>query len=155
MQPLFPGESGVDQLVEIIKVEVIYFLNLCPSFCLVHSLSFLMLVCSVLDIGYANQRGNQVHESKLHRIQVSPDQSSPMAQGLPESPYGACLYESMYHLRTIQHTTFTAVKLMNFCFLDISQANTIRSSGSCVEAAPVFPKSALHCCKKFELCCPI
>lgn len=25
LQPLFPGESGVDQLVEIIKVQVIYF----------------------------------------------------------------------------------------------------------------------------------
>ena len=28
-QPLFPGESGVDQLVEIIKVTILYFSTSC------------------------------------------------------------------------------------------------------------------------------
>uniref|UniRef100_A0A3B6N1X9 non-specific serine/threonine protein kinase n=1 Tax=Triticum aestivum TaxID=4565 RepID=A0A3B6N1X9_WHEAT len=43
-QPLFPGESGVDQLVEIIK-------------CLA-------------GLGYSNKGRDQVHESKLHGVQV-------------------------------------------------------------------------------------
>ena len=71
LQPLFPGESGVDQLVEIIKVWEVWssFFCLGDNFGILHS----KFVYSgmILDSWNTNQRRNKVHESKLHRIQVS------------------------------------------------------------------------------------
>lgn len=69
MQPIFPGESSVDQLVEIIKVrktELFFFVTSnMQVFLLYASLNLCMLYFLTLGFGDANERGNQVHESKL------------------------------------------------------------------------------------------
>lgn len=70
---MFPGESGVDQLVEIIKVKVLMFIILLleyvfflsvASFCL-WFFNLSVILCTV-DFGNTYQRRNKVHESKLH-----------------------------------------------------------------------------------------
>lgn len=154
MQPLFPGESGVDQLVEIIKVEVIYYFNLYLLFslwCILLAFLYVALFCFrywarqperklsawiQIILNSSFRRSKLTHGIRFVRntiwrmsLWVSDPSSSPMGT------------------RLSQHS-----KLMIFCFLDISQENTIWSSGSCVEAAPVFTISALHCCKNFQLC---
>ena len=59
MQPLFPGESGVGQLAEIIKVRVIYLTSTSES--LIDALSYCIYPYfsgSVLETRNTNQRGN-------------------------------------------------------------------------------------------------
>lgn len=76
IQPLFPGDSAVDQLVEIIKVCYLQdFVS--RRFFVPAELTY------VTDEGFrnTNKGRDQVHESKLHRVQISSDQSSPMGQG--------------------------------------------------------------------------
>ena len=69
-QPLFPGESGVDQLVEIIKVMHLLHMS-CHHVHYWHNVSFLyvssIFSCAYLffaaDSRYPDKRRNQMHES--------------------------------------------------------------------------------------------
>lgn len=78
-QPLFPGESAVDQLVEIIKVlqnvskdSYLFLLHDC----------FLCFCDILVGPWYTNPWGNKMHEPQLHWVQVSTDQGPSMAQGI-------------------------------------------------------------------------
>lgn len=67
MQPLFPGESGVDQLVEIVKVRLsIRFIFASVDASFYTSYSFLGESDVISGFGNPNKRRGQVHESKLH-----------------------------------------------------------------------------------------
>ena len=72
--PLFPGDSGVDQLIEIIKV---------PS-----NFASIKHVLRVVDFGHTKQGGDYGNESKPHIIQVPADQASSMEQGVPQQGPG-------------------------------------------------------------------
>lgn len=71
--PLFPGSSGIDQLVEIIKVRT-------------HSPLTTQQIPDndpvTSDIGYADQGGAEGHEPQLPGIQVPPDSCQPLGVGL-------------------------------------------------------------------------
>lgn len=96
-QPIFPGDSGVDQLVEIIKVRMetctqctqglrdwfFFFL----AFCSVLICAFVWVsVNSYPDtkpssfvpagFGHADKRTDPGNESQLHRVQIPSDQSA-------------------------------------------------------------------------------
>lgn len=82
-QPLFPGESALDQLVEIIKVNIVivkffhssmrfFYSNqwmlsfqgrIRTCFCLCCEFFTLKMRCLFADFGHSYQGGNQVHES--------------------------------------------------------------------------------------------
>lgn len=66
--PLFPGESGVDQLVEIIKILGT------PTKEQVRVVRRAVVTHHFLD---------REHESKLHRVQVSSNQAAPVEQSFP------------------------------------------------------------------------
>ena len=64
-QPLFPGDSGVDQLVEIIKVRVCLF----PSrflFPFISNHTMALNTPNYTGTRNTNQRRNKCHELKLH-----------------------------------------------------------------------------------------
>lgn len=67
LQPLFPGESGVDQLVEIIKV--ISFRCQCShSVCVFTFIDDKQWKLNNADPWYTNKGGNKVHEPKLYGV---------------------------------------------------------------------------------------
>ena len=103
-QPLFPGDSGVDQLVEIIKVRDNDFRTLvstaerrpCSS-CfscwwyranLDHALSeqCTEMTCSTSGAGHAVAGGDPCDEPQLHGVQVPRHSGAPLVQGLQQAP---------------------------------------------------------------------
>ena len=103
MQPIFPGESSVDQLVEIIKVCSHILQTRRLASCCIPALSCYFCV----GFGNTNERGNQMHEQTLHRVQISSNQSPPVAQGLssltrmpfpyhPNFPCKTTIYEAIF-----------------------------------------------------------
>lgn len=52
-----------------------------------------------LGFGDSNKGGDQVHEPELHRIQVSPDKTTSMAQGI-------CMFFFLLHFLCLCHNIF-------------------------------------------------
>lgn len=75
LQPLFPGESGVDQLVEIIKVITPNYFRRIASLWFPNDYVWTDLVLALVHLGSwnTNSWGNKMHEPELHRIQISPN----------------------------------------------------------------------------------
>ena len=69
--PLFPGDSGVDQLIEIIKVRY----PCGPR---------LLLTSDRLDSWYTEQGRDPGDEPEPHELQVPADQAAPVEQGVPQ-----------------------------------------------------------------------
>lgn len=99
-QPIFPGDSGVDQLVEIIKVEstsstaywknwdLLNFsvaarseFNVILNLFLFRIFRKIYIIIRFSGFRYSNTRTNPRDESQLHGIQVSPDQEPSMGEG--------------------------------------------------------------------------
>jgi hypothetical protein len=74
-QPIFPGDSGVDQLVEIIKVLGT------PTREQVRKDEFKCLAMMTFQL-FIYRISDQRDEPELHRVQVPPDQGAPVAEGI-------------------------------------------------------------------------
>lgn len=81
-QPLFPGDSGVDQLVEIIKVCVVFASQQEINLRISDIQSQRRPLHHNTGSRHSNQRRNQRYELQLHRIQISSNQGMPMAKSL-------------------------------------------------------------------------
>lgn len=89
-QPIFPGDSGVDQLVEIIKVSSVCCISFytcydgkenikkCSLFIKIIWILALVEVNLFSGAGNPDKRTNPRDEPKLHRIQIPPDKSPSM-----------------------------------------------------------------------------
>lgn len=92
LQPLFPGENAVDQLVEIIKVWVtVNAWNLVIIMTMTKWFSFCFT-----GAWHTNPWRNSLYESELYRLQVSTDKSSSMAQGFLYISFLLCSHFQIY-----------------------------------------------------------